>query len=193
MAGTPHPSPGSACKELVQRLDRAVGSDGTESVCRSIKKVLVDCLDRSDDLLARELLEPSSDGYARRLLHKDPGGRYSAVVMVWGPGQGTPLHDHAGRWCVEGVYKGRIRVTSYQVTSPPAGDLYRFSSQSREVAGRGEAGMLIPPHEFHTIDNPFEEPAATLHIYSGELTSCHVFVPTTDGQYRRERRELSYS
>ena len=47
-------------------------------------------------------------GYGRRLLHRDPRGRYTVVVMTWGPGQGTPIHDHANLWCVECVYRGNV-------------------------------------------------------------------------------------
>ena len=47
------------------------------------------------------------------------------VAMTWGPGQGTPIHDHAGIWCVEGVIQGEMTVTSYQVQEQK-GDLYRF-------------------------------------------------------------------
>ena len=35
------------------------------------------------------LVVPRADSYARRLLHQDPAGRYTAVVMTWGPGQST--------------------------------------------------------------------------------------------------------
>src|SRR5262245_59259255 len=37
--------------------------------------------------------------YARHLLYGDPQGRYEVVVMAWGPGQQTPVHDHSGIWC----------------------------------------------------------------------------------------------
>ena len=47
-----------------------------------------------------------AEGYARRLLHRNDRLGYTAVVMTWAPGQRTPLHDHAGIWCVEGVVEG---------------------------------------------------------------------------------------
>ena len=51
-----------------------------------------------------------------------------AVVMTWGPGQRTPLHDHAGIWCVEGVVEGRMDVTQYDLVEQTH-DAYRFEAK----------------------------------------------------------------
>jgi predicted metal-dependent enzyme (double-stranded beta helix superfamily) len=39
---------------------------------------------------------------------------FSVIAMTWGPGQGTPIHDHAGMWCVEvcGTARSRSRRTN---------------------------------------------------------------------------------
>ena len=180
-------------KPLISRLDRAVSMGPCEEVCGEIKAALEELLSSGTRFLPSELLAPSDDSYARRLLHRDPEGRYSAVVMVWAPGQGTPLHDHDGKWCVEGVYCGTIRVTSFSLDEKTECGKYRFSRELETDAKRGEAGSLIPPHEYHTIANPFDELAATVHVYCGEMNHCHVFLPHDDGMHRRECRDLTYS
>jgi predicted metal-dependent enzyme (double-stranded beta helix superfamily) len=113
--------------------------------------------------------------------------------MVWGPGQSTPIHDHAGKWCVECVYQGRIRVTSYRLLSRDEHDRCRFEREAVVAAGVGEAGALIPPFEHHRIENPYEEVAATIHVYRGEMTSCHTFVENGDGSHRSVLKELAYT
>lgn len=35
--------------------------------------------------------------------------------MTRGPGQGMPLHDHGGMWCIEGVFRGSIEVRPYEL------------------------------------------------------------------------------
>ena len=93
---------------------------------------------------------------------------------------------------MECVYRGRIRVTSFDLEGDPEAGPVRFTPESVIHAGRGEAGALIPPFEYHMIENPDEQAAITLHVYGGEMTWCHAFFPV-EGGYRRETRQLSYT
>jgi predicted metal-dependent enzyme (double-stranded beta helix superfamily) len=190
MSVAPH---SSRVAELIAMLDEAVTVRDDAARCRAVKKVLEDVVASGDQFVDPAFLKPHPERYARRLLHRDPAGRYTAIVMVWDKDQGTALHDHAGIWCVEVVYRGRIRVTSYSVTGgDPERDLVRFHQETSVMAGVGEAGALIPPFEYHVIENPDPTPAITLHVYGGEMTYCHVFEPT-DGGYLRKYKELSYT
>jgi predicted metal-dependent enzyme (double-stranded beta helix superfamily) len=113
--------------------------------------------------------------------------------MVWDRGQGTALHDHGGTWCVECVYQGEIAVTSYSIRGGDAErGVVQFEPERTVVAGIGQAGALIPPFEYHILNNAGESPAVTLHVYGGELTSCHIYEPV-EGGYRRRYRELAYT
>ncbi len=179
--------------DLVRRLDEAVGHDDPDALCRNVKRVLAEVVKSGEEFLDAPFLEPAPDRYARRLLHRDPAGRYTAVVMVWDHGQGTPLHDHAGMWCVECVYRGRIRVTSFDLETDPEAERLQFTPESVALAGKGEAGHLIPPFEYHMIENPDATPAITIHVYGGEMTRCNAFFPLEGGGYRREVRTLSYT
>jgi len=182
----------SKLSELIARLDEAVNKATCESICECVKDVLHDVVLSGEDFVPVELLQPADGCYARRLIHKDPTDRYSILAMVWDKGQGTFLHDHAGHWCVECVYRGRIRVVSYSLIGSEHDDVVQFEREQEIFAGVGDAGALIPPFEYHTLENALDIPAVTLHVYAGELDHCHVFVPT-DGGYRRERRELKYT
>ena len=179
--------------ELIRKLDQAVATDDVDQLCRNVKQVLVDVVSSGEQFVGAPMLAPAPDRYARRLMHRDPAGRYSVVVMVWGTDQGTPLHDHAGVWCVECVYRGRIRVTSFDLETDPAAEPLRFTPESVVFAGVGEAGHLIPPFEYHMIENADRTPSVTLHVYGGELTWCNAFHPLEGGGYRRERRTLGYT
>jgi predicted metal-dependent enzyme (double-stranded beta helix superfamily) len=179
--------------DFIQRLDEAVATRDDESRCLHVKQVLIDAITGSRLTLPAPYLEPVPERYARRLLHRDPKGRYTVIAMVWGPGQSTPLHDHAGIWCVEGVYQGRITVTSYSVRGGnPETGVVQFEKEKEIVAGPGVAGSLIPPFEYHVIANADQTPTVTIHVYGGEMDHCHIFSPVAGG-HRREYRELSYT
>jgi predicted metal-dependent enzyme (double-stranded beta helix superfamily) len=190
MATTARPS---KVADLIRRLDQAVSNDDPHQLCSNVKQVLCDIVGRGEEFLDAPFLEPAPERYARRLLHRDPANRYTVVVMVWDRGQGTPLHDHAGMWCVECVYRGRIRVTSFDLEGSPTADVLRFTPESVALAGKGEAGHLIPPFEYHMIENPDETPAITIHVYGGEMKTCTAFFPVEGGGHRREIRPLSYT
>lgn len=179
--------------ELLRRLDQAVAGADEQALCRNVKQVLIEVVTSGEEFLEPPFLVPAPDRYARRLLHRDPAGRYTVVIMVWDRGQGTPLHDHAGMWCVECVYRGRIRVTSFDLETDSQAERLQFTPESVVLAGKGEAGHLIPPFEYHMIENADETPAITIHVYGGEMTRCHAFFPVDGGGYRREVRQLSYT
>lgn len=178
--------------ELIARLDAAVAADSPEAITARVKADLEDILGHALLSLPDRFRVPRSDCYARRLLHRDPAGRYTAVVMTWGPSQGTPVHDHGGLWCVEGVVEGQMSVTQYDVR--PDGDAFSVSPVGAAfAAGVGTAGRLIPPTDYHVLANA--DPAGTsvtLHVYGGSLDGCRIFLPRDDGRYQESVRALSY-
>jgi predicted metal-dependent enzyme (double-stranded beta helix superfamily) len=179
-------------ESLRPRLDEAVEGHDVAAVAQQVKSALQDVLRRNALSLPARFESPLAETYARRLLHRDPDGRYTVVVMTWGPGQKTALHDHAGIWCVECVVNGEMEVTQYELLAQD-GDGYRFSEQARVAACRGSAGCLIPPFEYHTLANAHHDRSSvTLHVYGGEMDHCHVFEPAGDGLYRRVTRALCY-
>ena len=178
--------------ELVARLDAAVEESTPEAITRRVKADLEDLLGRGALTVADRFRTPRPDCYARRLLYQDPDNRFTAVVMTWGPGQGTPVHDHGGLWCVEGVMEGEMVVTQYDVI--PDGDAFRVQPVGSPLsAGVGSAGRLIPPTDYHVLANgQTNGTSMTLHVYGGNLDGCRIFTPAADGRYAQSVRALSY-
>jgi predicted metal-dependent enzyme (double-stranded beta helix superfamily) len=179
--------------ELVARLDRSVEAGSAKAITSAVKTDLEEMLGRRRLTLPSALMAPRPDAYARRLLHRDPEGRYSVIVMTWGPGQGTALHDHGGLWCVEGVVDGEIAVTQYLVQQDSDG-YYRVTPIGSLLAGTGSAGCLIPPTDHHVLANARPARASvTLHVYGGDLGDCKVFLPATaDGRYAESTKMLAF-
>ena len=179
--------------DLIARLDRSVDAGDASAVTAAVKRDLEEVLGARALVLPARFTQARPDAYARRLLHRDPAGRYSAIVMTWGPGQGTAVHDHGGLWCVEGVVDGEIAVTQYRVV-PDADGFFRVTPIGALLAGTGSAGCLIPPTDHHVLANARPSAASiTLHIYGGDLDDCKVFVPATaDGRYAETMKSLSF-
>lgn len=178
---------------LIPLLDAAVRRADPRATTHAIKDALCEIFRCQGIDLPSGLCAPCADSYARRLLYRSPDLGYTVVAMTWGPGQGTLIHDHAGMWCVEGVWRGQIEVQQFEVVEHE-GERYRFEHCGTVQAGTGSAGCLIPPHEYHLIRNPLsDQSAVSLHIYGGEMDNCHVFEPLTSGWYKRHSKPLSYT
>ena len=168
--------------KLVHALDQAVSAGDEHAVTSALRNTLCRMIRDRDVSLPACVFDPIDDHYARREIYRSPELGYSVVAMTWGPGQGTPVHDHCGLWCVEGVWDGELEITQYELLERE-GDRFRFRAAGGMVAGPGSAGSLIPPHEYHTIRNTRQDAVAvSVHIYKGPMQACSMFVPE-DGEW----------
>lgn len=179
--------------DLVSRLREAVRLEDSRAITRRVQQHLTAVLAEGSLVLDPELLEPRGDTYARRLLHREADDAFTVVVMTWGPGQSTPVHDHAGIWCVEGVVAGMMEVTQLELVEEDGEGRCRFVEQGHSIAGVGSSGALIPPFEYHSLGNALDDRVSvTVHVYGGEMDHCSVFEPCSDGTFLRQRKSLSY-
>jgi len=178
---------------LIERLGQAVGRPTVGERAGAVKRVLSETIRSGELELSHRFYRPKPDCYARRLLHRDNERGFTAVVMTWGPGQGTALHDHAGMWCVEGTVAGEMEVLQFELAEQAADGRCRFEPRGIVRARPGASGALIPPFEYHVLRNGFDDRVSlTLHVYGGEMDHCHLYQPDGDGWYRRESRTLGY-
>src|ERR1051326_1656838 len=184
------PSPSNPrVRELVRRLDEAMGPPDDAGRCRGVKQVLEETFAAGTEFLDERFLVPNPARYARRLVYRDPDDRYTVLAMVWNVGQGTPLHDHAGIWCVECVYSGRIRVTSYNCFGgDPEHDIVQFKQEtvvpavgvSRARERRGRAGGDAP--RLRRRDDPLPHLRAGRERLAASLPRAQLHGVTRGGQ-----------
>lgn len=179
-------------EKLIGLVNAAVEESEAEKTTALIKSGLCKLIRSGEVELPEAVKQPHADRYARRLICLDEERGYSIVAMTWGPCQSTPLHDHAGLWCVEGVWHGSLEVQQYELIEQQ-GDRYCLEKRTIFEAGVGSAGCLIPPYEYHRILNPCDSTAAvSVHIYGGDMCACHVFEPTDEANwYVRKSKPLS--
>jgi predicted metal-dependent enzyme (double-stranded beta helix superfamily) len=176
---------------LVDSLTAAVCHDCPTEITDALRNALCELIRDPEVKLPSCCYERAADHYARRELYRCDKHGFSVIAMTWGPGQGTPIHDHAGMWCVEGVWSGSLEITPYELIEKQD-DRYHFESRGTMNVGPGSAGSLIPPHEYHTIRNPSSDSTAvTVHVYRGSMTQCSVFRPLENHWYSRDQRQLA--
>lgn len=176
--------------KLVAAIDDAVACGDEHAVTAALRNTLCKMIRDRDVHLPDCVFDPIDDHYARREIYRSPQLGYSVVAMTWGPGQGTPMHDHSGLWCVEGVWDGELEITQFELLERNGED-FRFRAAGGMHAGPGSAGSLIPPHEYHTIRNASNDSVAvSLHIYKAPMECCSMFEPREGEWFRRVDKSL---
>jgi predicted metal-dependent enzyme (double-stranded beta helix superfamily) len=177
-------------EKLIAAVDVALAGNDEHAITAALRNSMCALIRDREVQLPSCVHDPIEDHYARREIYRSPGLGYSVVAMTWGPGQGTPVHDHCGLWCVEGVWDGELEITQYELLERD-GERFRFRAAGGMHAGPGSAGSLIPPHEYHTIRNASRESVAvSLHIYKAPMEACSMFVPNEGEWFARVAKTL---
>jgi predicted metal-dependent enzyme (double-stranded beta helix superfamily) len=175
---------------LLDVVGAAYAQPDGESLTHALRDGLCRLIQTRAVSLPECVFEPVEGHYARRELYACPERGTSIVAMTWAPAQGTPIHDHCGLWCVEGVWQGQLEITRYELEEED-GDRARFTRYETLIAGAGSAGSLLPPHEYHTIRNPAADRIAiSLHVYQKAMGTCATFEPVGGDWYQRGSKAL---
>jgi predicted metal-dependent enzyme (double-stranded beta helix superfamily) len=175
---------------LLAVVEQACSQPDGESLTRTLRDGLCHLIKSKAVSLPDCVFEPVEGHYARRELYACPERGTTIVAMTWAPDQGTPIHDHCGLWCVEGVWQGQLEITRYELEEED-GDRFRFTRYETLTAGTGSAGSLLPPHEYHTIRNPSKDRIAiSLHVYQKAMGTCATFTPIEGDWYLRGSKTL---
>lgn len=142
-----------------------------EHIGRALRRAM-----RNPALLTSGQRQGHDEHYARHYLHREPGDRFVVMALVWGPGQGTPVHDH-GTWGVFGVYENEIEAANFKRLDDGSDDEYAdLRETGRLFLTKGATGWVLPPNEeIHWNRNASDATTITLHVYGKTITGFHVF------------------
>jgi len=172
---------------VIEPIERAVASDRATSLAGVLARLGTGAF--ADD---RFFAPPHPARYTRFPLWRDPQGRFAIVCMTWLPGQGTPIHDHRGRWGAELVVRGAMHETSYGAVERRSDGATRLAPGLETTVRAGEIGIVVPTVDVHALRNTGPEVARTVHVYSTLRDACTTFVPGGDGWWVGAAVELQY-
>lgn len=138
-----------------------------------------------DELDARAFFR--EDRYVRVQLHRDE--LFEVLLICWGPGQVSRVHNHAGQLGWVRVLRGTLEETTYR---PAARDAHALPDPEALDGGaslpfpleqtgsaRVSAGPAVvtvgPARGIHRLGNPLDVPAVSLHVYSRPHDRCLVY------------------
>lgn len=125
-------------------------------------KRLLEKLDLDEEQV-HEYARFSKDHYQRNLLHTGPA--YHALIICWGSGQRSPIHDHKGSACGVRVLRGVATETIFQ----HGANGMIIPTQTRELKEGQVCGSF--DSDIHQVSNlqPGDADLVTLHVYSPPL------------------------
>ncbi|KAI5804428.1 RmlC-like cupin domain-containing protein [Geopyxis carbonaria] len=107
-------------------------------------------------------------------------GNANLLLLVWSPGKGSLIHDHAGAHCIMKILKGSLKETQYEMPTSAAGPLTITKST---VYGHDEVTYISDDIGLHKIENADkDEVAVSLHLYTppwAEKKGCYCFEEKT--------------
>lgn len=120
----------------------------------------------------------ASRGYTRNLVSRG-NGKSNLLVLVWTPGKGSPIHDHANAHCVLKVLKGALKETVYNW--PEEGQEQTVSVKQETIHSENAVTYMNDTLGLHRVSNPSAtEFAVSLHLYTppnAEHHGCQIFDP----------------
>ncbi len=122
----------------------------------------------TDDWLPASHAQSHPQYYQQHKLHVDPAERFSISSFVWGPSQGTPVHNHTVPGWV-GVLRGGELCQNYS----PDGQT-KMGEETRLNPGDIAA---VTPHDdaigdVHTVRNAFNDrDSISIHLYRGDIAT----------------------
>ncbi|KAI9811386.1 MAG: Cysteine dioxygenase [Thelocarpon impressellum] len=176
--------PADAFHRLVEELSRTLGpSSGLTS-----EEVDVDLLTRemerymsAQDEWERYAFADPSRGYTRNLVDRG-NGKSNLLILVWTPGKGSPVHDHADAHCLMKVLKGSLRETIYDWPDRNATIMGNKSPLvvSREtIYNENQVTYMSDDLGLHRISNlDSDDVAVSLHLYTppnAAKLGCHLY------------------
>ncbi len=169
-----------ALDQLVADLDAEFAG---EARGKRIAALLADYTQAHEDWRTFALF--AADCYARNLVHR--GESFELMILCWGAGHASPIHNHEGQDCWMGVLEGDIEELRYVApTEVRPGPL---EPTEAAVFGAGQVAYIRDEIGLHLV-RPFGEGrvAVSLHLYAAPYDECSVYCPETG---RVTRKQLS--
>ncbi|KAL7292235.1 hypothetical protein TKK_0014183 [Trichogramma kaykai] len=120
--------------------------------------------------------------YTRNLVDEG-NGKFNLMVLCWGEGHGSAIHDHADAHCVMKILQGELCETKYKWPKSSSTEEENDDSCLGELEEIGrcnyktnEVTYINDSIGLHRVENASTvNPAVSLHLYSPPFEACSIF------------------
>ncbi|KAJ8401624.1 hypothetical protein AAFF_G00379410 [Aldrovandia affinis] len=111
--------------------------------------------------------------YTRNLV--DVGnGKYNLMILCWGEGHGSSIHDHTDSHCFMKMLQGHLKETLYEW--PDHKSHGEMAQKSQRILQENQCAYISDSLGLHRVENvSHTESAVSLHLYSPPFQQCNTF------------------
>jgi cysteine dioxygenase len=173
-------------KQLSDILGPSSGIDSAEIDPNDLMQLMASYTSLESEWKQYAFPDPSRN-YTRNLVDEG-NGKSNLLIVVWNPGKGSPIHDHADAHCVMKILKGSLTETQYKMPTPSSSPSLSSSSPTNKDAdtdstppkgtsplittkttiyNKDEVAYISDQIGLHEIRNTSStEQAVSLHLYT---------------------------
>ncbi|KAJ5133005.1 Cysteine dioxygenase [Penicillium atrosanguineum] len=108
----------------------------------------------------------TSKNYTRNAI-ENINHKANILLLVWNPGKGSPIHDHADAHCIMKVLAGQLHETVYHAPENKPGETKPLAVKSATTLGMNEVTYIADDIGLHRVHNPSSNQlAVSLHLYT---------------------------
>ncbi|OQE07198.1 hypothetical protein PENVUL_c014G02984 [Penicillium vulpinum] len=167
--GNKHYNPQYSLDNLIQDIKIYLGESGGISSADVDNEYLISLAQKyiSDpNDWARFYYNDTSKNYTRNAI-ENINQKANILLLVWNPGKGSPVHDHANAHCIMKVLAGTLQETIYNVPDQDS-DLHgplEIKSDTRHTMN--DVAYISDDIGLHRVHNPSSDHVAvSLHLYT---------------------------
>nr|XP_032809139.1 cysteine dioxygenase type 1 [Petromyzon marinus] len=112
--------------------------------------------------------------YTRNLVDEG-NGKFNLMLLCWGEGHGSSIHDHMDAHCFVKIMQGQLKETMYEWPTPST-KKQELIKKSENLYSEDQVTYINDSIGLHRVENvSHSETAISLHLYSPPFSSCHCF------------------
>ncbi|KAM5192272.1 cysteine dioxygenase type 1 isoform 1-T1 [Mantella aurantiaca] len=111
--------------------------------------------------------------YTRNLVDEG-NGKFNLMILCWGEGHGSSIHDHTNSHCFLKILQGNLKETQYEWPQKKLNGA--MMKKSEGVLRLNQCAYINDSIGLHRVENPSHtESAVSLHLYSPPFDHCQTF------------------
>jgi cysteine dioxygenase len=169
------PALDTLCRRLTELLSEGTSGDRRPTDVTGRGKAVADLLRTyaQDSECWRAFAHFLPERYSRNLVHRC--GSFELLLLCWGEGHASPIHDHAGQECWMAVLDGELEEVHFRATEGAGSEGAALREGRARRFGQGEVAYIHDDIALHLIRPAPGHTAVSLHLYAAPIDACRTF------------------